>query len=96
MQISDNTNKLNLELYSVLTEMDGMGFPLAYLLLTTTTAISEGARTRVIKQFLQELRNKGLNPQFSLTDKDAAQIGAIKDVWPQSNIQLCYWHVKKL
>ncbi|CAG8678213.1 23664_t:CDS:2, partial [Gigaspora margarita] len=90
-----NTNNLNLELYSILAEVDGMGFPLAYMLLTTTTAIIEKARTSMITMFLEKLNCKGVKPKFILTDKDIAQIHAIKTVWPTSYIQLCYWHLKK-
>jgi hypothetical protein len=92
--LSDNTNKLGLELYSVLAEMDGMGFPLAYMLLTTKTAMVD-ACTMVIKRFLECLRQRGVNPRFAMVDKDAAQIRAIKTVWPAIHIQLCYWHLKR-
>lgn len=95
MQFSDNTNKLNLELYAVIAEVDGAGCPLAYLLLTTTNAITNGARSNVLSRFLSELKNVNVNPRFVLTDKDAAQIKAIKVVWPNTNIQLCYWHLKR-
>ncbi|CAG8764527.1 15606_t:CDS:2, partial [Gigaspora rosea] len=73
-----NTNKMNLELYSVLAEVDGMGFPLAYMLLTTATAITDG-----------------INPTFVMTDKDLAQISAVKTIWPDAYIQLCLWHLKR-
>ena len=86
---------MNLELYSVIAEMNGMGFPLAYLLLTTTSAITPGARTAMITRFLIELHNKGVKPTFTLTDKDSAHINAVRAVWPNSHIQLCFWHLKR-
>ncbi|RIB22407.1 hypothetical protein C2G38_1881739, partial [Gigaspora rosea] len=69
-----NTNKMNLELYSVLAEVDGTGVPLAYMLLTTTTAISDGIRTNMIAQFFNKLCYRGISPVFIMTDKDSAQI----------------------
>jgi MULE transposase domain len=86
---------LNLELYAVLAEVDGMGFPLAYMLLTTVTAIEDLARTTMITRFLSNLDDKGVKPRFVMTDKDMSQIGAVKRVWPAAGIQLCLWHVKK-
>jgi MULE transposase domain len=79
----------------VLAEVDGVGFPLSYMLLTTTTAITEGARTTFLVKFLDGLRQKGVNPRFAMTDKDPAQIRAVKTVWSSTYIQLCYWHLKK-
>ena len=65
-------NKLNLELYSVLAEIDGMGFPLTYLMLTMTIAITDGAHTMTITRFLQGLQQNSINPVFAMTDKDTA------------------------
>jgi hypothetical protein len=79
----------------VLGELDGMGFPLGYMLLTTASAIVDGARTESIRKFLEHLRNKGVNPKYTMTDKDAAQISAVKTVWPTTYIQICFWHLKK-
>ncbi|CAG8632278.1 14026_t:CDS:2, partial [Cetraspora pellucida] len=80
-----NTNKMNLELYSVFAEVDGMGFPLAYMLLTTATAMVDGVRTRMIAHFFDNLRHMGINPTFVMTDKDSAQISAAELI--QSRIQ---------
>ena len=61
---------MNLELYAVLAEVDGMGIPLAYMLLTTATAIEDHARTKVITRFLGNLDEKGVKLRFVMTDKD--------------------------
>ena len=81
---------MNLELYSVPAEVDGMGFPLAYMLLTTTTAINDGACTALITRFFGGLQAKKVSPLFVMTDKDTTQIGAVKAIWPTACVQLCY------
>ncbi|CAG8681162.1 3112_t:CDS:1, partial [Scutellospora calospora] len=67
-----NTNKMNLELYSVLAEVDRMGFPLAYMLLTMATTIIDGVHTKIITQFFDKLYHIGINSTFVMTDKDSA------------------------
>ena len=86
---------MNLELYSVLAEVNGMGFPLAYMLLTTATAIIDDVRTKMITHFFDKLYHIGINPTFVMTDKDSAQISAVKTIWPDAYIQLCLWHLKR-
>ncbi|CAG8684911.1 11567_t:CDS:2, partial [Gigaspora rosea] len=74
---------------------DGTGVPLAYMLLTTTTAISDGIRTNMIAQFFNKLCYRGISPVFIMTDKDSAQILAAKTIWLDAYIQLCFWHMKR-
>ncbi|CAG8647783.1 19529_t:CDS:1, partial [Gigaspora rosea] len=90
-----NTNKMNLELYLVLAEVDRMGFPLAYLLLTTATTINNGACTKIITYFFDKLHNLEINLAFVMTDKDSAQILVTKTIWPETHIQFCFWHLKR-
>ena len=47
----DNTNNLKFELYVVHAEVDGMGFPLAYLFLENNGNCGNGKRTGVIIDF---------------------------------------------
>ncbi|RIB28559.1 hypothetical protein C2G38_2157663 [Gigaspora rosea] len=76
----DNTNKMNLELYFVFAEVDGIGFPLAYMLLTTTTTINNGTRTNMITQFFNSLYHRGISPVFIIIDKNSAQILVAKTI----------------
>ena len=32
---------------------------------------------------------------FFGVDKDTAEISAVRQVWPETTIQLCYWHSKR-
>ena len=40
-----------------------------------------------------QIKSLGLIPLFIKMDKDAGQIWAAKEVWPDSTINLCLWHV---
>ncbi|PKY39601.1 hypothetical protein RhiirA4_526491, partial [Rhizophagus irregularis] len=89
-----NTNNLKFELYVVHAEIDGMGFPLAYLFLENGNC-GGGIRTGIIIDFFLQLKIRGLEPEFFLTDKDFSQISAARFVWKNVKIQLCLWHIKK-
>ena len=90
-----NTNNMGFELYVLHAEVYGTGFPLSYLFLENNGKCKEGIRTGVIQKFLTIFENQGLRPKFFLSDKDYAQINAIRFTWPQCKIQLCKWHVKR-
>ena len=72
----DNTNNLRFELYVVHVQVDGTGFPLAYLFLENNGNCGNGVRTGIIIDFFLQLKIRDLEPEFFLTDKDFAQISA--------------------
>ncbi|CAG8844646.1 9497_t:CDS:2, partial [Gigaspora margarita] len=43
--------------------------------------------------FFNSVRSHGLNPTYFYTDKDFAKINAAKEAWPNTDIQLCQWHI---
>jgi len=91
----DNTNAKHLELYSIMGEHDNAGFPLTYCLLSTTTAIDQGKRTKALMAWSCCLRDLyGVEPTFIHTDKDMAEIGCSKAVW-KAKINLCWWHLRR-
>jgi hypothetical protein len=93
---SDSTNSGDLELYGLLGEVDGFGVPLAYCLLTTASSIALMKRRDSLAAFFAAMRDRyGLDPDIVLTDKDFAEIGAVRLVWPRAKHQLCYWHIRK-
>jgi hypothetical protein len=75
--------------------IDGTGFPLAYLFLENNGNCGNGIRTATLIDFFLELKTRGLEPEFFLTDKDFAQISAARFIWKNIKIQLCLWHIKK-
>src|SRR5207237_2673811 len=83
------------ELYAIVGQINGAGYPMAYLFLGTA-ANTTGARTSALTQFFSTLYQNGLqSPEFFLTDKDWPQINAAKQTWPTTKIQLCYWHLRR-
>ncbi|KAJ7934879.1 hypothetical protein B0H13DRAFT_2481333, partial [Mycena leptocephala] len=74
---------------------DGAGFPLTYLLLSTSTSIDQGKRTKALTAWARCVRAKyGVEPRFTHVDKDMAKIGMLKDVW-NAKISLCWWHLRR-
>jgi hypothetical protein len=60
------------------------------------SAVEIGKRTRALQAWAQALRDRyNVNPVFVHVDKDMAEIGMSKCVWPESKIQLCWWHMRK-
>ena len=87
-------NEANLELYSLLGELDNAGFPLTYCLLSTATAISSHKQTIALTAFLQQVQNKyNVTPSFTHVDKDFTEISALRRVWPGAKMQICLWHL---
>ncbi|KAJ5582182.1 ATP-dependent DNA helicase PIF1 [Penicillium sp. DV-2018c] len=97
MDATYGTNNSGLSLVAVLTEVDGIGVPLAYCFVKVegSRKADAGATTRVLELFLRELKKSGLDPRFFALDKDQAEMSAVDAVWPGIKIQLCYWHVKR-
>jgi hypothetical protein len=91
--LTDNTNSKHLELYSIMAEHYNAGFPLAYCLLSTATAIKQGKWTKALAVWAHCLRDEyGVNPVFAHVDKDMAEISSLKDIW-KVKISLCWWHL---
>jgi hypothetical protein len=85
-----------LELYSVLGEYDNVGFPLSYCLLTTASSVDLGKCTKALEAWVALLRSEhSVVPRFVHTDKDMAEIGASRRVWPEAKHQLCWWHQRE-
>jgi len=96
------TNNAGMDLFAVLAELDGTGVPLAYCFteIHKDNAKGErraepGATTAILDQFLRPLQASGCNPTFFGSDKDFSEIEAIRQVWPNVTIQLCFWHARR-
>jgi hypothetical protein len=62
------TDEPGFDLYGVLANVRGAGFPVAYMLV------------KAVKKFLNELMERGMQPRFFHTDKDWSQIKAVQTV----------------
>ena len=96
MDATFGTNNAGMDLFAVLAELDGTGIPLAYIFVETLPSEDSnrrsdpGATTHILSQFIYYLKDSGFNPIFFGTDKDHSEISAVKAVWPNVSIQLCY------
>ena len=90
--LAGNTNNGNFELFSAVADANGSGIPLAFLLMATTPDAASGAKQEVLERFLRALKNLGVQPEFTLSDKDWSEINAMNAVWPSAKHQLCFWH----
>jgi len=92
MDATYKTNQLGYDLYGVLASVRGTGFPIAYMLVKNEVGVKD-AQFEIVKKFLQELKERGLQPKFFFTDKDWSQIKAIEHIWPEDCwVRLCAWH----
>ena len=98
MDATFGTNNAGMDLFAVLAEVDGTGVVLAYLFVGMTPSDGDkrrtdpGALTSLLEQFLRRIQMAGFDPVFFGTDKDASEIAAVKLVWPETTLQLCFWH----
>ncbi len=79
-------------MFSAVADANGSGIPLAFLLIATSPEAAPGAKQAVLERFLRCLKALGVEPEFTLTDKDWSEINAMNAVWPDAKQQLCFWH----
>jgi hypothetical protein len=92
----DRTNQQNLELYGLMAEQDNSGIPVAYMLLSTASSIVPEKRIKALTSFLHCIcETYRIQPRFVHTDKDMAEIKAVKATWATAKHQLCWWHVRR-
>ncbi|TYJ56278.1 hypothetical protein B9479_002965 [Cryptococcus floricola] len=84
----------NLELYAIVLDVE-IGVPAFYMLLDTKRSLSEAARTNALRIFFREAQKATtcLNPKVIHTDKDWAEINAIRAEFLDGKPFLCLWHV---
>ena len=82
-----------MELFACVADMQGKGLPLSFLFITTEENAAPLTRQRVLIEWMNAVRLHGIDPRFTLSDKDQSEINALKEVWPDAKHQLCLWHV---
>ena len=81
------------ELYGIIANVNGVGYPIAYLLYTALDTAPPFTKTTTLVEFFQTLSNRGFDPLFFFSDKDQAQMSAIETVWGPDRLRLCLWHM---
>lgn len=97
MDSTFGTNNEGHELYAVLAAVNGTGVPLAYCVVTKGNKEhgSEGATMTILCKFLSKLKEFGVNPLIVNIDKDEGEINAVSHCFPETRIQLCFWHMHR-
>ena len=81
-----------MELFGGLANMLGEGLPLSYLFVITNPDVPPHTKETVLIRWMFTLKAHGINPEFTLSDKDQSEINALHHVWPTAKHQLCLWH----
>ncbi|KAJ3780538.1 hypothetical protein GGU10DRAFT_397768 [Lentinula aff. detonsa] len=93
MDATFETNQKHLELYCIMMEVDGIGFPNSYYLLSTVDASVPGKPKRAIEHWVSQVRERyHLDPRHIGTDKDLGEIGLCQILWPNAKLTICWWH----
>ncbi len=82
-----------MELFGGMADMHGEGLPLSYLFVVTDTDAPPHTKEAVLVNWMGALKSHGINPEFTLSDKDPSEINALSRVWSKAKHQLCLWHV---
>ena len=82
-----------MELFGGMADMLGEGLPLSYLFVVTTAEVPPHTKESVLVNWMEALKSHGINPEFTLSDKDPLEINALSRVWTKAKHQLCLWHI---
>ena len=82
-----------MELFVCVTDMQGEGLPLSFLFIATEEKAALLTRQYALIEWMVAVCSCGINPRFTLSDKDQSEINALQEVWPDAKHQLCLWHV---
>ena len=82
-----------MELFGGMADMLGEGLPLSYLFVVTEADAPPHTKETILVNWMESLKLRGINPEFTLSDKDPSEINALGRVWSKAKHQLCLWHI---
>ena len=82
-----------MELFGGMADMLGQGLPLSYLFVFTDMNAPPHTKEKVLSHWMSALKDQGINPEFTLSNKDQSEINALHSVWPSAKHQLCLWNI---
>jgi hypothetical protein len=85
-------NKQGPELFAGVSDIEGEGLPVSFLFYKNNGKAAEGAKQHVLTSWYEALKEKGFDPEFTLSDKHGSEINTMRAVWPLAKHQLCLWH----
>ena len=82
-----------MELFACVANMQGEGLPLSCLFITTEGGAAPLTKQKALIAWMMAIRSLGIDPRFTMSDKDQSEINALTQVWPGAKHQLCLWHI---
>jgi hypothetical protein len=82
-----------MELFSGVADICGEGLPFSFLFIDKCAPTAIHSKQRILERWFTALKDRGIDPEFTLSDKDKSEINALRAVWPLAKHQLCIWHV---
>lgn len=68
--------------------------PLGFVFTSgTDAAATTGAKKRVLIEFFKYFKKRCPNVKITLSDKERAEVDALRASWPDAKHQTCYWHI---
>lgn len=75
-------------------EANGQSLPLGFIFSVGTDGTAEeGAKGRVLDDFLGYFKTRCPNVKFTLSDKEKCEIDACQRAFPDAKHQCCIWHM---
>jgi len=74
-----------MELFGGMADMHGERLPLSYLFVVTDTDAPPHTKEEILVNWMGALKSRGINPEFTLSDKDPLEINALGRVWSKAN-----------
>ena len=69
-----------MELFGGMADFHGEGLPLSYLFVVTSANAPPQTKQMVLVRWMSALKAHGITPEFTLSDKDQAEINALHRV----------------
>lgn len=66
-----------MELFGGMADFHGEGLPLSYLFVVTSANAPPQTKETVLVRWMSALKARGIAPEFTLSDKDQAEINAL-------------------
>lgn len=74
-------------------EANGQSLPLGFIFAVGTDGTAEeGAKSRLLDDFLEYFVTRCPNIKFTLTDKERSEINTCRKKLPDAKHQCCWWH----
>ena len=82
-----------MELFACIADMQGKGLPLSCLFITTEEGTVPLTKQNALIAWMTTVHSLGINPRFTMSNKDQCEINTLRQVWLAAKHQLCLWHI---